>query len=65
MLKIERSVDFTSFPDRQQMNKGKCGLKSIQGDCMASHQLSKNFVKIWVHCHKNKIDELQGTFVVL
>lgn len=65
MLKIERSVDFTSFPDRQQINKGKFCLKSIQGDCMASHQLSKNFVKMCVHCHKNKIDELQGAFVLL
>lgn len=70
MLKIVRSVDFTPLPDRQQLNKCNFGLKyfgeeglAIQGDY--SHQLSKNFVKPWVQCHKDKLDGLQGAFVLL
>lgn len=69
IVKNCKCVDFTSSPDRQQLNKGNFSLMSFgegtQGACMTSHQLSKNFVKFWVHCHKDKFDGLQGVFVLL
>lgn len=37
---------------------------AIQGDCLVS-QLGKNSMKFWVQHHKDKLDGLQGAFVLL